>query len=158
MKKQGFTLIELVVVILIMGILAAVTVPKLFEINCRKDMRACKADDPESYQKACIIYPDKCLSKNDLKTAILSYCSQHDRQCKAKLGLDRINLLSFVDVVGDTKNDTLLQHDTVYVTKRETVYVERAMPNSTENCIENCRKSNTVDEMFKICVREKCVK
>lgn len=52
-NKKGFTIVELMVVICIMGILAAVAVPKLFAMTCKSDINACKEKDIELYNSIC---------------------------------------------------------------------------------------------------------
>ena len=44
-SKKGYTIVELMVVICIMGILAVVAVPKLFAMKCKSDIKACKVND-----------------------------------------------------------------------------------------------------------------
>jgi prepilin-type N-terminal cleavage/methylation domain-containing protein len=52
-NKKGFTIVELMVVICIMGILAAVAVPKLMGMKCKSDIKACKEKDIELYNSIC---------------------------------------------------------------------------------------------------------
>ena len=52
-SKKGYTIVELMVVICIMGILAVVAVPKLFAMKCKSDIKACKVNDIEMYNSIC---------------------------------------------------------------------------------------------------------
>lgn len=52
-NKKGFELIELMVIIVIMGILAAVAVPKIIGMKCKSDINACKVNDIETYNHIC---------------------------------------------------------------------------------------------------------
>lgn len=52
-NKKGFTIVELMVVICIMEILAAVVIPKLFAMTCKSDINACKEKDIELYNSIC---------------------------------------------------------------------------------------------------------
>lgn len=53
MNKKGFELFELMVIIVIMGILAAGAVPKIFAMKCKSDINACKVNDNETYVRIC---------------------------------------------------------------------------------------------------------
>ena len=52
-NKKGFELIELMVIIVILGILAAVAIPKIMIMKCKSDINACKVNDIEMYNSIC---------------------------------------------------------------------------------------------------------
>ena len=54
-KQEGFTLVELVIVIVIIGILAAIAIPKFADLSTSAQIAACRQNQ-EAVESACTIY------------------------------------------------------------------------------------------------------
>lgn len=63
-NQKGFSLIELIMVIVIMGILAAVAIPKFVDLSANAKTSACKANQSAIESAAAIKYAENAAAGN----------------------------------------------------------------------------------------------
>ena len=172
---KGSTLIELMVVITIMGILAAVAVPKIFSIACKSHIDQCKVDTPEIYKDVCLqtpkhcpiadvdsicwADPNRCMNESANHGTwylVQSYRQEKRAAEKAKREAEAPAQPEPQPVVQPIRE---VVHDTVYVVVKDgvsQVTEVRSSGSANESCVAQCNKDNVSPSLIDFCIKEKC--
>ena len=79
-NQSGFTLIELIMVIVIIGLVAGVAVPKFVDVSDSAEATECKANQAAGEAAAAITYDDSAMAGNPMfPTALTPSMSEHNR-------------------------------------------------------------------------------
>ena len=102
MKNQkGFTLIELMIVIAIIGILAAIAIPQFSQYRARGYMAACRSDAKNAYTAVVLYMTDNPGTANPLETIASGTAGTLYPSARASTGVSIAIALGTATAAGD---------------------------------------------------------
>lgn len=168
-------LCDLMVVATIMGILAAVSMPKIFSMTCKSNLDRCKVSTPEIYKDVCLSQPKFCPIEDvdSICWSALNECMnesanhgtwdlvQSYRQEKRAAEKAKKEAAAQLQPAPQPVVQPIREvvHDTVYAVVKDgvsQVTEVRSSGSANEACIAQCNKDNVSPSVIDFCIREKC--